>query len=133
MRWRKDPMNRLIFAIALALSIATSAEAQTAPPTDTAWPAITQQTKPWTRWWWLGSAVDPKNLTRELELFSKAGLGGVEVTPLYGVNGSEARDIPFLTPKWIEMLAHTGREGKRLDLGVDMATGTGWPFGGPNT
>jgi hypothetical protein len=21
------------------------------------WPAITQQTKPWTRWWWMGSAV----------------------------------------------------------------------------
>ena len=29
------------------------------------------------------------------------------------------------------MLEHVGREGKRLDLAVDMATGTGWPFGGP--
>jgi hypothetical protein len=29
------------------------------------------------------------------------------------------------------MLEHTGREGRRLDLGVDMATGTEWPFGGP--
>ena len=29
------------------------------------------------------------------------------------------------------MLEHTGREAKRLGLGVDMATGTGWPFGGP--
>ena len=31
----------------------------------------------------------------------------------------------------MEMLEHVGREGKRLGLGIDMATGTGWPFGGP--
>jgi hypothetical protein len=29
------------------------------------------------------------------------------------------------------MLAHTTTEAKRLGLGVDMKTGTGWPFGGP--
>ena len=29
------------------------------------------------------------------------------------------------------MLEHTAREAQRLHLGVDMATGTGWPFGGP--
>ena len=29
------------------------------------------------------------------------------------------------------MLEHTAREAQRLGLGVDMATGTGWPFGGP--
>ena len=29
------------------------------------------------------------------------------------------------------MLEHTAREARRLDMGVDMATGTGWPFGGP--
>src|ERR1043166_8411865 len=31
----------------------------------------------------------------------------------------------------MEMLEHTCREAQRLGLGVDMATGTGWPFGGP--
>ena len=29
------------------------------------------------------------------------------------------------------MLEHTIKEAERLGLGVDMATGTGWPFGGP--
>jgi hypothetical protein len=32
----------------------------------------------------------------------------------------------------MQMLAHTTREADRLDMGVDMSTGTGWPFGGPN-
>src|SRR5262249_7363669 len=31
----------------------------------------------------------------------------------------------------MEMLEHCGTEGKRLGIGIDMATGTGWPFGGP--
>ncbi|MGN6642176.1 MAG: glycosyl hydrolase, partial [Verrucomicrobiota bacterium] len=95
------------------------------------WPQLTSENKPWTRWWWMGSAVDKTNLTRELESFVAAGFGGVEITPIYGAKGAEARNIPFLSDKYIEMLAHVSREAKRLGLGVDMATGTGWPFGGP--
>lgn len=98
---------------------------------DTAWPPVTHEAKPWTRWWWLGSGVDEKNLTRELEAFSKAGLGGVEICPIYGAKGYEARDLPFLSEKWTAAYAHTAREAARLGIGVDLTTGTGWPFGGP--
>jgi hypothetical protein len=87
--------------------------------------------KPWTRWWWPGSAVDEVNLTRQLEAFAAAGLGGVEITPIFGVRGAEDRVVPYLSPRWMDLLAHVGREARRLGLGVDMATGTGWPFGGP--
>ena len=96
-----------------------------------AWPTIIPECRPWTRWWWLGSAVDRKNLTALLELYRQAGLGGVEICPIYGAKGFEDRSLNFLSPKWIEMLAHTTAEAKRLDLGVDLTTGTGWPFGGP--
>src|SRR5262245_18562411 len=95
--------------------------------TDLSWPKITRDNKPWTRWWWLGSAVDKPNLTRELEDLQSHGFGGVEITPLYGAVGFESRYIDFLTPKWMAMLEFAGTEGKRLDLGIDMATGTGWP------
>jgi hypothetical protein len=93
--------------------------------------ATPDPTRPWTRWWWPGSAVDEAGLTRQLEQFAAAGLGGVEITPIYGVRGAEARNVAYLSPRWMELLAHTGREAQRLGLGVDMATGTGWPFGGP--
>ena len=96
------------------------------------WPVPTSENRPWTRWWWLGSAVDKTNLTRLLTEYQAAGLGGVEICPIYGAKGYEDRFIDFLSPKWMEMLAHTTAEAKRLDLGVDMTTGTGWPFGGPN-
>src|SRR3954463_3527572 len=96
------------------------------------WPAATRECRPWTRWWWLGSAVDKTNLTRLLTQYREAGLGGVEVCPIYGAKGYEDRFISFLSPKWMEMLAHTTTEAARLDLGVDLTTGTGWPFGGPH-
>lgn len=96
------------------------------------WYEPTVENRPFVRWWWLGSAVDPEGLTFNLEEFAEKGLGGVEITPIYGVKGNEANDIPYLSPKWMEMLAHTTREADRLGLQVDMNNGTGWPFGGPD-
>lgn len=95
------------------------------------WPAATRQCRPWARWWWLGSAVDKTNLTQLLTEYRKADLGGVEICPIYGAKGFEDRFIEFLSPKWMEMLGHTVTESERLDLGVDLTAGTGWPFGGP--
>jgi hypothetical protein len=95
------------------------------------WAAPTQAMRPWTRWWWMGSAVDKTNLTGQLEMFQKAGIGGVEICPIYGAHGYEDLFIDFLSPKWMDMLAHTTSEAKRLGLGVDLTTGTGWPNGGP--
>ncbi|GAB2791651.1 glycosyl hydrolase [Rhabdobacter roseus] len=88
--------------------------------------------KPWTLWWWMGSAVTPEDITHEMEQFAKAGLGGVNIIPIYGTKGYESQFLPFLSEKWLAAMEHTVREGKRLGLGVDMSNGTGWPFGGPN-
>ncbi|HEX2852964.1 MAG TPA: glycosyl hydrolase [Opitutaceae bacterium] len=121
------PTPRLLLALlTLSLLAGVSAKAD-----ELSWPEITRENKPWTRWWWPGSAVDKASLTRQLEQIAAAGIGGVEITPIYGAKGYEDRYIDFLSPKWMEMLEHVGREGKRLGLGIDMATGTGWPFGGP--
>ena len=92
---------------------------------------ITKESKPWTRWWWLGSDVDSANLTYNLETLAQAGIGGVEITPIYGVKGREAHCIDYLSPEWMAHLHFTLSEAARLGMGVDMNTGTGWPFGGP--
>lgn len=96
------------------------------------WPEVTRESKPWTYWWWLGSAVDKEGLTEHLEKYHEAGMGGVHIIPIYGAKGHEQRYIEYLSPQWMEMLGHTVAEAKRLDMGVDMSTGTGWPPGGPN-
>ncbi len=92
---------------------------------------VTRESKPWTRWWWHGSAVTKEGLTAEMEAYQRAGIGGLEITPIYGVYGEEENFIEFLSPRWMELFAHVLKEAERLDLGIDMATGTGWPFGGP--
>jgi len=102
-----------------------------AEPAAIDWPELTQSAKPWTRWWWPASAVDRQQLTLQLETLAAAGIGGVEITPIYGARGYENRYVEFLSPQWVAMLEHATREGARLGVGIDMATGTGWPFGGP--
>ena len=94
------------------------------------WPQITQEAKPWSRWWWMGNSVNPADLKAAMEAYSKAGLGGLEITPIYGVHGYEDKFIKFLSPEWMDQLKYTLQEGKRLDMGIDLAMASGWPFGG---
>jgi hypothetical protein len=117
-----------VFAL-LCVSTALAADSTTDP---LAWPPATQDCRPWSYWWWLGSAVDKENLTKELTRYHEAGWGGVHIIPIYGAKGWEGKFIDYLSPKWMEMLKHTVTEAQRLGLGVDMTTGTGWCFGGPN-
>lgn len=110
----------------------TNSSESSSSDTTQYWPEITSTMKPWTRWWWMGSAVDKENITRRLEEFSKVGIGGVEITPIFGVKGYEDQFLTHLSPEWMEMLIHTLDEAERFGLGVDMVMGTGWPFGGPH-
>ena len=98
---------------------------------DTGWYSPVTENKPFVRWWWLGSAVDKEGITWNLEQFAKAGIGGYEVTPIYGVKGNETNDIDYLSPEWMEMYKYLVSESERLGLECDMNNGTGWPFGGP--
>ena len=118
--------RRLSAGICLLLLPATGLVAA-----NTNWPVPTVTNKPGVRWWWPGSAVDQKNLTWNLEALANAGIGTVEITPIYGVQGNEANEIDYLSPKWMQMLSYTQSEAKRLNMLVDMNEGTGWPFGGP--
>ncbi len=113
--------NNLLWAFLLLGGIAQAQD----------WPEVRPEARPGSRWWWLGSAVDEKNLSYNLAEYGSAGLGSLEITPIYGVQGNDKNDIDFLSPKWMEMLRYTQAEGKKNGIDIDMNTGTGWPFGGP--
>lgn len=101
-----------------------------AAQSQTIWPALTQQTKPWTRWWWMGSAVDEKSISTALQQYAAAGFGGTEIVPIYGAKGYEKRYIKYLSPQWMQLLDHTVQQSNKLDMGVYISVGTGWPIGG---
>jgi alpha-L-rhamnosidase len=115
----------------LAICLGCLALLQCAPADELQWPKVTNETKPWSRWWWLGNITTEDGLRAAMEQYAAAGLGGLEITPIYGVRGYEDRFISFLSPKWVDRLEFVLREGKRLDLGIDINHGTGWPMGGP--
>ena len=116
----------ILFAITIGQVGVVSAQT----PDALEWPAITKENRPGVYWWWPGSAVDRENITWNLELLKKGGVGGAHIIPIYGVKGEEERFLPYLSPEWMEMLDHSVKEGERLGMWIDMSTGTGWPFGG---
>jgi len=95
------------------------------------WPTVTTEAKPGARWWWLGSAVNKEDLKWNLQQYGNHGIGAVEITPIYGIQGNQANNIDYLSDRWMEMLRYTGEQCERNGMELDMATGTGWPFGGP--
>lgn len=125
-------MKKMIILAAVAAALGPVAPEIAAAPGLTDWYEVSTEHKPYVRWWLLGSAVDSVGLTYNLEQFAEKGIGGMEITPIYGVKNNEANDIEYLSPEWMNMYGHTVDESARLGLQVDMNNGTGWPFGGPN-
>ncbi|MFL5608289.1 MAG: glycosyl hydrolase, partial [Gemmatimonadaceae bacterium] len=115
----------------LFLTLFAPAAVAQAPRYPTEWPAAGRDAQPWTRWWWMGSAVTREHITSELQQMARAGFGGVEVTAIYGVRGADSASVPYLSPQWVKLLAHTAATAHRLGMGVDLPQGSGWRMGGP--
>ncbi|HEV2419952.1 MAG TPA: glycosyl hydrolase [Terriglobia bacterium] len=92
-------------------------------------------TRPMTRWWWFGGAMTPEEITRELTLMRNAGMGGVELQPVYPVAVDDPsrgiRNVRYFTTEWFDLVRHMLRETQRLGLQFDFTLGSGWPYGGP--
>ena len=72
------------------------------------------------------------SFARSCKTYHEAGLGGVEITCLYGVRrGRVARAAVSFAAVGRHGAAYGG-EAKRLDMGVDLPTGSGWRMGGPS-
>ncbi len=118
-------MNRIFLSLVLFFFVISCSTEKTT------WPETSQTTKPWTRWWWMNNAVDKENLSRELNEFAEMGIGGVEITPIYGVRGEEERTIEFLSPEFSDVINYTIDVANNLGLGVDLPPGSGWRCGAP--
>ena len=98
----KQPANKLILLVLSFIIYHLSFSYAVAQ----SWPEAKQEAKPGARWWWLGSAVDKENLKWNLKQYAEHGIGAVEITPIYGVQGNDANNIPYLSDKWMEMLRY---------------------------
>ena len=96
------------------------------------WPVAGPEARAGARWWWMGSAVSEDGLRRNMAEYARVGIGSLEITPIYGVQGNEAAERSFLSTEWMQALRCAEDEGRRQGILIDMNTGTGWPFGGPH-
>ncbi len=89
------------------------------------------------RWWWFGTAVTRPELERELRTMSAAGIGGVEIQPVYPLalddpqNG--IKNLPYLSRDFLDRLQFAASTARELGMRVDVTIGSGWPYGGPHT
>src|SRR5574344_2206682 len=85
------PLGKVLLGVNLAF-LPLIGEAQN-------WPSANQEAKAGARWWWLGSAVDTANIRWNMEQYASHGIGALEITPLYGVQGNDKNNIPYLSDK----------------------------------
>jgi hypothetical protein len=93
--------------------------------------------RPIMRWWWFGPAVTKPELKRELETMRGAGIGGVEIQPVYPLLLDDAakgiHNLQYLSPEFLDDLRFANQTARALNLRVDITLGSGWPYGGPKT
>jgi hypothetical protein len=126
------PVNVLAFALALLLAAPAVADTGAlrqsfAQPPDDARILV--------RWWWFGPAVTKPELEREMRMMKAGGMGGFEVQPVYPLARDGdlpgLRNLPFLSPEFLDMLGFSAAKAKELGLRMDLTLGSGWPYGGP--
>ena len=76
------------------------------------WPDVKNEARAGSRWWWLGSAVDKDNLQWNLKQYADHGISSLEITPIYGVQGNQQNNIPYLSDKWMSMFREAQVYGK---------------------
>ena len=109
---------------------AAAAAFSAAADLPSSWPVPTKEMKPWAYNWWMGSAVDEAGLMRQVYEMEKVGMGGMHVIPIYSVKDNPS-DKTLLSDEWMKAFGDAVRIAGESGMGVDLTTGSGWCFGGP--
>lgn len=130
-RWRRALACVLAFAAMSASRRACSQDLYKgfqSPPPDA---------RPIMRWWWFGPSVEKPELAKELNAMRNAGIGGVEIQPVYALSLDDpSRSIvnhAYLSPAFLEDVHFANATAHSLGMRTDITLGSGWPYGGPFT
>ena len=85
--------------------------------------------RPQTRWWWLGNAITKEEITWQLREMYAQGLGGAEQITM----GAEYEkgNIPYLSDEFFDLIRHAVSEAKALGMTLSLNFGgPGWIWGG---
>jgi hypothetical protein len=87
-------------------------------------------------WWWFGPAIAKAEVTRELQVMRRAGIGYVLIFPIYPLSPDDPkkgiRNLSYLSPEFLDVIGFATAKAKGLGIDADVLIGTGWPYGGPS-
>ena len=87
------------------------------------------ESRPRTRWWWMGNAVTKDEISWQLQQMHSQGIRGVEqitMEPMY-----EKGNVPYLSNEYFDLLKHAVAEARGLGMTVSLNFGgLGWVWGG---
>ena len=67
------------------------------------------------RWWWFGPAVTHDELAKELDQMHSAGIGGVEIQPVYPLSVDDPakgiKNLPYLSPGFLDAVTFANQKG----------------------
>lgn len=99
-----------------------------------------ESARPGVWWHWMGCNVSQQGITRDLEAFKAAGIGGATIfgmadvcTPWAGhIENSPADGLLAFTDPWWKLVRHAAEEGRRLGIDVGLHNCPGYTStGGP--
>jgi len=133
-------MTRLkhsILVLCAACCLVTALAAETVDEIASAFAHPPDDARIMMRWWWFGPAVEKPEIARELHIMRDAGIGGVEVQPVYPVALDDPdhgiRNLPYLSDAFLDHLSFAADTARKLGMRIDITLGSGWPYGGPHT
>ncbi len=102
--------------------------------------------KPFIRWWWFATDIQPDDIRYQLDWAKKNNFGGVEIAwvyPLYRYQRMYERNYDrhypvdtsaqeWLSQEWSDMVAFTKRYADSIRLACDFTFGSAWPVAGHN-
>ena len=94
-------------------------------------PGFSQTGRPWTLWFWPGSAVTEKGIAEQLQSLKKSGFGGVSINAIYPAHDPRHPSILFMSDEWAIKICYALRIADSLGMEADLSLVSGWPFGGP--
>ena len=104
------------------------------------------EARPWVIWFWWNGVLEREEITRQLRELAAAGFGGAEIrcVTFHGWGGEPLehmdadslariahKQVDYLSDEFIDLLEHTCKTAKSLDLRLSINMGQGWPPGGP--
>ena len=86
--------------------------------------------RPWVYWFIMDGNLSREGITADFEAMKQAGIGGMILMEVDV--GIPKGNVPFMSPQWQELFAHSVREAERLGLQMTLNAGPGWTgSGGP--